>query len=227
VSNLDTNFIADKVAKIFLKCTVDARKAFEVYWKVGRFDERCLDAGISEPKQPFERQPRSADGGTALYDGFMLQKLFRAVVSDDELNRQHIHVILTEKLACTFDEGDWRYHARTVICGTPAIVSTSGIVEGPARPKEYYYLARPGLVDPQLLKKFEGRFIDHRDSRLTQAVLVYIVQAVFFHIMDGEPFCENEKCLLFNAHWQEELIAILQKPAFCPEHTKLLRKFNA
>lgn len=132
----------------------------------------------------------------------------------------------TEKLTCTFDEGDWRYHARTVICGVPSIVSASGIVEGPARPKEYYYLARPGFVDPQLLAKFEGKFIDHEDSRLTSAVLIYVVQATFFHIADGELFCDDQKCLLFNAHWQEELIAILQNPAFCSKHNEMLRKFN-
>ena len=227
VSDLDADFIADKVAKIFPNYMVDIRQGFEAYWKVERFDEQCLRARITEPKQPFERQPRSANQGTTLYDGFELQQLFRTLVSDDELNWQHVHVVVTEMLACTFDEESWRYHARTVICGAPSIVSTSGIVEGPARPKEYYYLARPGLVDPQLLKKFEGRFIDRRDSRLTPAVFVYVVQAIFFHLTDGEPFCEDEKCMMFNAHWQEELIAILQNPAFCPEHKDLLRKFNA
>ena len=227
VANFDTNYIGAEVAKIFHECTIDIRKPFEAYWKVERFHEQCLDARISEPKLPFERQPQSAEDCIELYDGFVLQQLFRSMISDDELNWQHIHVMLTEKLTCTFDERDWKYHARTVICGAPAIVSTSGIVEGPARPKEYYYLARPGFVDPHPLKKFEGRFIDHGDSRLTSAILVYLVQAIFFHITDADPFCNDKKCLLFNAHWQEELIAILQNPAFCSEHKELLRKFNA
>jgi hypothetical protein len=227
VSDLDADFIADKVAKIFQNYTVDIRQGFEEYWKVEHFDEQCLRARITEPKQPFERQPRSAEQGIALYDGFELQQLFRTMVSDDELNWHHAHIVVTEKLSCTFDEESWRYHARTVICGTPSIVSTSGIVEGPARPKEYYYLARSGLVDHQLLKKFEGRFIDHSDRRLSSVVLVYVVQAIFFHLTGGEPFCEDEKCLMFNAHWQDELIAILSNPAFCPKHKELLRKFNA
>lgn len=227
VSDLDTDFIAGKVGKIFPNYTVDIRQGFEAYWKVERFDEQCLHARITEPKQPFERQPPAAGKGITLYDGFELQQLFRTMVSDDELNWQHIHVVLTQKLACTFDQESWRYHARAVICGAPSIVSTSGIVAGPARPNEYYYLARPGLDDLQLLKKFEGRFIDRRDSRLSSAVYIYVVQAIFFHLTGGEPFCEDEKCMMFNAHWQEELIAILQNPAFCREHAELLRKFNA
>ncbi|HEV8386899.1 MAG TPA: DUF6775 family putative metallopeptidase [Nitrososphaera sp.] len=227
VPNLDTSFIAAEGSKIFQSCSFDIRNPFEAYWKVDYFHELCQNARVFDSKQPFERQSKIAGDDSELYDGFVLQRLLCSMISDDELNSQHIHLILTEKLTCTFDEEDWRYHARSVICGVPSMISTSGIVEAPARPKEYYNLARSGSVDPQLLKEFEGRFIEYGDNRLTIAVLVYLAQTIFFFITDGEPFCKDQKCILFNAHWQEELLQNLQNPAFCGMHDELLKKFNS
>jgi hypothetical protein len=36
-----------------------------------------------------------------------------------------------------------RHHARPIICGSPIIISTASIVEGPARPKAYYFEQMP------------------------------------------------------------------------------------
>ena len=227
VPNLNTNFIAAEGSKIFQSCSFDIRNPFDAYWKVDDFHELCQSASIFDTKQPFERQSKVAEDDSELYDGFVLQRLLCSMISDEELNSQHIHIILTEKLTCTFDEDDWRYHARSVICGVPSMISASGIVEAPARPKEYYYLARPGPVDPQVSKEFEGRFIEHGDNRLTSAVLVYLAQTIFFFITDGEPFCKDQKCILFNSHWQEELLRNLENPAFCGMHEELLKKFNS
>ena len=69
-----------------------------------------------------------------MYDGFELQKILRYLKDDKET----LHIILTNRLTCTFDENDSRYHARAVICANPAIISTTGIIEAPAKPKEYY-----------------------------------------------------------------------------------------
>jgi hypothetical protein len=224
----DANFVADQAAKIFPGCKVDAIEGFAGHGGVDNFMQKCDGAKISEVKQPFEKQPKPEPGGVPLYDGFALQQLLRASISGNECDSDHVHIIITDLLTCTFDEADWRYHARPVICGTPSIISSSGIVEGPARPKEYYFQARPGLIDPKLVKKeYEGRFIDSGDPRLTSAALEYSLQALFFFITDGEPFCENENCRLFNAHWQEEIIRTIANPVFCTKHGEMLNKFNA
>ena len=68
-----------------------------------------------------------------MYDGFELQKILRYLNEDNEI----LYVILTNRLTCTFDENDKRYHARAVICANPSIISTTGIIEAPAKPKEY------------------------------------------------------------------------------------------
>jgi len=157
-----------------------------------------------------------------LYDGFVLQRLLAEPIPDAE--RDHLHLIFTSLLTCTFSEDDWRYHGRAVVCGTPSIISTTGIVEAPAKPREFYL----GMTDiGSLKKKFAGRFIDYGDDRMAAAAACYALQAVFFFVADGEPFCEDKGCLLFNAHWQEDLVRILEKPRLCAKHQAMVNKFNS
>lgn len=225
---IDTNSIANHVSSIFPHCSIDVREAFESRWGATDFAQECEHARIIDIKQLFEKQPKADTSSAPLYDGFVLQQLFRSAISGNERDSDHVHIVMTGMLTCTFDEDDWRYHARPVICGTPSIISSSGIVEGPARPKEYYYMARPGLVGlDSAAKAFRGRFIDYGDPMLNSAVLEYCIQAIFFFITDGEPFCEDKTCRLFNAHWQEDLMAVIANPAFCDTHSQLLNKFNA
>ena len=214
---LDTIAIADKIAEIFPKCRVQMRSLFPT--------QEIEQARITDTKQPFEKQARHADDSVMpLYDGFVLQHLLARTVPAAE--RDYLHLIFSSLLTCTFSEEDWRYHGRTVICGTPSIISTTGIVEAPARPREFY-LAQYGLTDVlSLNKKFAGKFIDYGDSRMTAAAEVYAIQAIFFFLTEGMPFCENRDCRLFNAHWQEELLHILEKPWMCSKHKDVANKFN-
>src|SRR3712207_1472935 len=75
---------------------------------------------------------------TPHYDGFVMQSIFAEMIPNSEMSLDHIHIIFTALLPCTFNEEDWRYHGRAVICGTPSIISTTGIVEALAKPREYY-----------------------------------------------------------------------------------------
>jgi hypothetical protein len=214
---LDARAIAGEMAKMFPKCKIDIRPPFPRH-EIER-------ARISDVKQPFEKQPEYVDDAMVpLYDGFVLQRLLAQLIPDAE--RDHLHMVFSSLLACTFSEDDWRYHGRTVVCGTPSIISTTGIVEAPAKPREFY-LAQYGLSDiGSIKKKFAGRFIDYGDSRITSAAANYALQAIFFFVTDGEPFCENKDCLLFNPHWQEELVRILEKPRLCSRHHDMANKFN-
>jgi putative metallopeptidase DUF6775 len=159
-----------------------------------------------------------------LYDGFVLQRIFAEMIPAAEAD--HVHVIFTGLLACTFSEEAWRYHARSVVCGTPSIISTAGIVEAPAKPKEFYFAQLGGVADASLKKQFAGRFIDYGDDRITAAATMYALQALFFFVADGEPFCDDKDCRLYNAHWQEELIHMIEKETFCARHGRMVNKFN-
>jgi hypothetical protein len=211
--------VVRQVAEVFPGCTLDVKEPLQL--------PDTEQARISDIKQPFERQPKEHQdfdlGGrqVTLYDGFELQRLLaRETQGSDD-----VHIVFTDLLACTFSEEDWRYHARTVVCGTPAMISTAGIVEAPARPREFY----APFADTQSLKrKLAGRFIDYGDGRMADAAAGCALQALFFFLTDGEPFCDSDGCRLFNAHWQHDVIRTqIEDPALCPKHRSLAKKFNS
>jgi hypothetical protein len=186
----------------------------------------------------FERRqlnaPHSTSGGI-LYEGTLLASTMADFLPPEESNLQHLHIAFTRRLFATWEPGDGRYHARVIILAYPSLISTSGIVEAPARPREYYVLRRhaeaggPGM---QALIEWEHtnspRFIDHDDERLTDALKGYVMQAFLFHVT-GDPFCADLECCLLNAHWQEELIRaqLGDGPRFCAEHTRLIEDIAA
>lgn len=211
--------VVTQVAKVFPSCKIDVKAPLPI--------PDIERARISDIKQPFECQPTKyenfdLDGRqVALYDGFELQGLLARVMTSSG----NAQIVLTDRLACTFSEADWHYHARTVICGTPAIISTTGIVEAPARPREFY---APFADIQSLKKKHAGRFIDYGDERMADATAGCALQALFFLLTDGEPFCDRDGCRLFSAHWQHDLIRTqVEDPALCPKHSSLAEKFNS
>jgi len=215
---VDAKAVASGITKIFPNCRVDVRPAF-------KHDYSIELAKITDVKQPLERQPKQSNGMMPLYDGSLLQRILAEEIPAAE--RDHVHIILTKLSVCTFNEDDWRYHARAVICGTPSIISVTGIVEAPAKPREFYLAQLGGMTDVSALKKrFAGRFIDYGDDRMTAAATVYALQALFFFVADGEPFCEDKSCRLYNAHWQEELIHVIETETFCAHHKRMANKFN-
>jgi hypothetical protein len=257
----------DKVRKqtssAFSRCRVDIRPPFFDFVGIDRADpsiaHRLASITISEVKQPFERQPPRTVGEleqmvineqqfiacpelvtNLLYDGFMMQRVFSAMLPEDERIPEHLHIIFTGKLACTFSEDDWRYHARALVCGTPSIISTSGIVEAPAKPREFYlyraqahYLSsqreatRDRNTDGDKDREFAGQYIDYYDKRITDAAIGYVYQATMFFITFGRPFCNLQNCRLYNSHWQSDLIRTqVLNPVICKRHKKLIDDFN-
>jgi hypothetical protein len=161
-----------------------------------------------------------------MYDGFELQKILR-YLND---NKETLHIILTNRLTCTFDENDGRYHARAVICANPAIISTTGIIEAPAKPKEYYFeimeLESQGLDIRSAKEKYKEEFLEYNDKRLTKIIEGYILQVIFYNIT-GEAFCENIECRLNNAHWQKDLLfSQLEINKLCKKHNEILTGLN-
>jgi hypothetical protein len=201
---------------------------------------RVLD--ISEPvdeiREPIfgeinvelERLTGKASSLGVLYDGLWLQRILHKIMAEkfpDEIGRGFIHVIFTSRLFVTFEKR--RYHARVVLTGLPALISTSGIVEAPAKPKEYYWLkagfARSGKDTRELDIMYEGKFIEYDDPRITEILRAYTLQAIFYELT-GDPFCINPKCCLFNSHWQEEVLNTQLEGKLCDEHRKILQSTN-
>lgn len=169
-----------------------------------------------------------------LYQGFELQGVLVELIPEEEKELKQLHIIFTNQLFGTWSQSDSRYHARVSIYGLPTIISTTGLVEAPAKPKEYYLLKREyhmlGMgenVTSDLKEKFQGRFIDYADPRTTEVMKGYAMQALFYYLM-ADPFCRNKNCRLYNAHWQEDVIhAQLKSPyEFCPFHREVLNSLK-
>jgi len=162
-----------------------------------------------------------------LYDGFHLLRIFWEIMPREERSREFVHIFFTNRLFATWDGNNKRYHLRTSVYGVPSIISTTGLVEAPAKPREYYLLKqqyerlRKDLTE--LKERFKGSFIDYEDEHLTEVMKGYAMQAVFY-ALTGDPFCEDKDCRLYNAHWQEELIfaQFEGEYEFCGRHTRIL-----
>ena len=221
------------------------------------FVESLMSIRIFDIKRPFNEQPRVKVQGKLnqniahknnsrqpilsdtrqellLYDGFMMQRLFETVLNENEANIDQVHIVFEDRLICTFSEEDWRYHARTILGGSPSIISTTGIIEAPAKPKEWYIKQTQLAVydmgddnDENDSISSSNEYLDYGDHRINFAAVGYALQALFFFITEGNPFCNDVNCRLYNAHWQKELIlSQIKSMRLCNEHAELLHKFN-
>ena len=163
-----------------------------------------------------------------LYDGNWLQRIFYAFMAYKnpwEFVSGYVHLIFTNRLFLTY-EGR-RYHARVVILGIPSLVSSSGLVEAPARPKEYYWL-KAGFIQSgkdisELDPYFSGKYVEYDDHRITSILGAYALQAIFYEL-NGEPFCKDSNCCLYNSHWQEEVLDVQYQGKLCKEHYEEIDK---
>jgi len=163
-----------------------------------------------------------------MYDGFEFQKIASGLVSEKENSLDFFHLLFTNKLTCTFDYNDYRYHGRAVICSNPSIISTTGIIEAPAKPRDYYMelfsnMAQ-GLNIESIKKKYQGTYLEYHDERLSRVVEGYVMQALFYYLT-GDEFCDHRECRLFNPHWQKDLLySQIEKGKLCEKHQKILEK---
>ena len=125
----------------------------------------CKDTKLMENTIKVEDAERIED--VVMYDGFQIQNAISTTISQDYLIQNNLHIVFTNKLTCTYDNLDHRYHGRTVICSNPAIISTTGMIEAPAKSREYYLEAMKckvqGLDIKSVKKNHSGEFLDYHD----------------------------------------------------------------
>lgn len=178
---------------------------------VVRYEERAL-----------ENPERS---GGVLYDGVEIQRALNDALPEGERHLSHLHVPLLDRAIATWGDHDNRWHKRVNVLGQPALISVPGLYEAPAKPEAYYqekgrHAMLTGDSPPRevLENEIEGDFLIAEDPRTTDALKGYVLQALDY-VETGEPFCDDERCRLYNAHRQPELIeAQLREPEFCTEH---------
>ena len=165
-----------------------------------------------------------------MYDGFEIQKVLTELIPDEERKSESFHIFFTNKLTCTYDYNDYRYHGRALIGANPSIISTTGIIEAPAKPREYYLELisnyAQGINVESIKQKYKGTYLEYNDTRLSQIIEGYLLQAIFY-FETGDAFCDKTECRLFNAHWQKDLMySQLENRKLCEKHLLILNKLN-
>ena len=184
---------------------------------------------IKEISIEIENKDMSNKPEMTLYDGLELNKILKELIPIDENNLNTLHIIFTNKLTCTFDENDFRYHARALVGSNPIIISTTGIIEAPAKPKQFYMDLITNFSEEsveKIKKKYKGEFLEYNDVKLPEIIEGYVLQAIFYY-ETGDAFCDNNLCRLFNAHWQKDLlISQIENKKMCEKHEKILSKMK-
>jgi hypothetical protein len=241
VPEIEINELA-KFIKKKTRVEVELRDSFFNHFHMGReIAHQIASCKVLNLYAPFKRHEPSMDeiifeeqssnkdfmhNNIILYDGFELQKIIKEMIPESELSSNKFHLMFTTRLTCTFDYDDYRYHGRAVICSNPAIISTTGIIEAPAKPHEYYYKLyekiSQGLNLDVIKDEFKGRFLEYHDKNLSLVTRGYVLQAIFYYLT-GQAFCESRDCMLFNAHWQEDLLySQIKVGELCDQHQKIL-----
>ncbi len=179
------------------------------------------------------REPPFEAGFERIYDAFRLQAIYARLIPPSEAALSDLHIAFTEELIGTYDLADEQFHLRVIALGRPTIISTSGLIEAPAKPREYYFvqmqLQATGLVTQEdlddLEEEFSDRCLSYGDERLNLALRGYLLMALFYR-MTGEGMCDDPQCRLYDAHWQEELIAAQchDRLGLCPRHEAILNE---
>ncbi len=236
----DVQRLAKRVQACFPKVKVTARKPLHLLVKTKSVDElavRLASARIKDPTSPlqayvpmfgeidYERRVLEGDAkaGGIVYDGAKLEEIFSGILGS-RTQFGTASIVLTDRLVSTFSRDDLRQHLRTVVFGFPSVISIPGIIEAPAKPREYYLLKQQlGEMSAVRLKSaMKGRFIDYGDSKaIADVVEGLLLQCLLFHLT-LEPFCDKKDCRMFNAHWQEDLIRTqVSSKKFCRRHAEM------
>ncbi len=206
--------------------------------RVTNVNQRISGRNVLPGEVLYEKKRLSSTSTSAtgmLYDGEYIQCLFRDLIPRNERALRFCHIIFTNQLFGSFDDTNKRYHARVSIYGFPNLISTTGIIEAPAKPREFYLLKGQlqmlgggSYLIEEAKKALGDRILTYNDRRMTEVMKGYAMQAILYHLT-GDPFCHNPDCRLFNAHWQEEVIRAQIKNGereFCEKHELFLKKIK-
>lgn len=164
-----------------------------------------------------------------LYDGVKVANLMATLIPKKERNLRFLHIVFSRRFFLSYDDGDKRYHGRVITFGFPVLISTTGIVEAPAKPKIFYELKQrfgEEIAWKTLEENYPNQYLVYDDPRLTEVLKGYVLQAIFYHLT-GNPFCENLDCRLYNSHWQEEVIRTqILSGKICDRHKKILEEWK-
>ena len=184
--------------------------------------DSCAIGDIYKPHRLHDVITPIMYNGHKLYDGYHLLDIMGDAILYDHGT---FHIVFTNLLACTYDDSDKRYHARSMISANPSVISIPGIIEAPAKSREYYVDLMINSTD---MAKYDGQFLTCDDHHtLEQVMCGYCMQSIFYYEC-GEAFCSDKNCRLYNAHWQADLLhSQIESGVLCAHHDALLQRMKS
>lgn len=217
----------DSILKFSKKDTAEKIAACRIFNLIKPYERHNPNADeIIFEEANFENTSKTEN--IVMYDGFEMQKALTELIPETERKSESFHIFFTNKLTCTYDYNDYRYHGRALIGANPSIISTTGIMEAPAKPREYYLELMSnyaqGINVKSIKEKYKGTYLEYNDVRLSQIIEGYLLQTIFY-FETGDAFCDKIECRLFNAHWQKDLMySQLENGKLCEKHQLVLIK---
>lgn len=186
---------------------------------------KLINPYSDEPNNPFpieieveEKKLMDCKCGKGnVYNGIAYMRMIRRTINLHKI--EETYFVTPEYIAT---KGSDRYHLRYAVFGVPSIISLWGIVEAPARRREYYIAKKINIEIPYIFDK--EAIYNLEDERIPLIIAGTLLKG-FFYYRTGSPFCDNPNCILYDAHWQSELINSHREEPYliCQEHLKTLK----
>jgi len=175
---------------------------------------------IDYEKRNLKREKRKKG---IIYDAFKFLKIYHDFIPSElkDLNNG-FPFFFTDQLIATFSD---RWHLRVIILSFPVLISIPGIVHAPAKDRDYYIAETLKSVP-----EFKDYYLKENDKRLTKILCAYVIQGIFFYksIIERKDFnfCDDKNCVLYNSHFQKEVISAQYNLNFCDKHRIEWEKFR-
>jgi hypothetical protein len=186
---------------------------------------RPEDRGKLPPLPPEER------GLDVVYEAVALQTVLRLLLDPAESKLSHLHVMFTSNYLGTWRESEPHLRLQAAVLGVLNILSTSGLVEALALPRQYHFMRQQLAVlgiEEDVDQVFADRTLGYGDPRLNEVCKGYLMQAVYYRLT-GDTGCDDPACRLHvsSTHAAALRTQVLGRPGLCARHKQELAALGA
>lgn len=158
-----------------------------------------------------------------IYDGLKFLKIYRDFILPSQRNLLNSFIFFfTDQLLATYSD---RWHLRIILFSFPVLISIPGMIYAPAKDRDYYI--SEVLRTPPFYKEY---YLKEKDERLKRVLTAYVIQGIFFYnsILESKEFrfCEEKGCILYNSHFQRDVITFQYNLNFCELHRREWEKIS-
>ena len=243
---LDTNYLAGFLASQLPGLQKVARSDFVTHHlaRFGPSERDILEAELSKQLAGASVAELLSDtdellpplSGVDLETAYLarpLQAAMRLLIPEAASDMGHQHIIICSDLLADYDPQNGLFGGVAAL-GNPSIVSTSGLIEVPSRPREYnfrraqYVMLGAEEYLEDLAHQFADQTAGYGDPRINELLKGYLLMAVVYRATGDGP-CAEPTCPLHAARTQAELLQAQTglESRLCAHHTALLEAISS